>query len=81
LLEASGIATVVIGVAAFRERLQAMSLPRLIITPHLVGRPLGAPGDRMRQREVLLAAFSLLENATQGKSVIELPGRYQFGIT
>lgn len=73
LLEAAGIATVVIGVAAFRDRLAAMSLPRLVVTPHLMGRPLGKPGDQARQRAVLLAAFDLLENAAQGKTVVELP--------
>lgn len=73
LLEAQGIATVVIAVAAFRERLEAMSLPRLVITPHLMGRPLGMPGDAARQRAVLLAALALLENAAQGKAVTVMP--------
>jgi len=72
LLEAAGIATVVIAVAAFHDRLQAMSLPRLVVTPHLMGRPLGMPGDWERQRASLLAAFDLLENAGQGKTVVEL---------
>jgi len=73
LLEADGIATVVIAVTAFRDRLQAMSLPRLVLTPHLMGRPLGMPGDKERQRASLLAAFELLEQATHGKTVVELP--------
>lgn len=72
LLEEGGIATVVIGVAAFRDRLAAMSLPRLVVAPHLMGRPLGAPGDRTRHREILLAAFGLLENAQEGKTIIDM---------
>jgi len=66
------MATVVIGVAAFRDRLTAMSLPRLVVTPHLMGRPLGPPGQRVRQQEVLLAAFGLLAHAQQGKSIVDL---------
>ncbi|HEY3291839.1 MAG TPA: hypothetical protein VGK87_17025 [Anaerolineae bacterium] len=77
MFEAAGIATVVIGVTAFHDRLVAMNLPRLLITPHLFGRPLGAPFDRERQRAVLLAAFDLLETATQGSTVVEFPGKYR----
>jgi hypothetical protein len=72
LLEEAGIATVVIATAIFRDRLEAMSLPRLVLTPHLMGRPLGMPGDIARQRLTLLAACDLLESASQGKSVVEL---------
>lgn len=73
LLEEGGIATVVIGVTAFRDRLAAMSLPRLVITPHLMGRPLGTPNDGRRQREILLAAFDLLANAQHGKTIVKSP--------
>lgn len=66
------MATVVIAVAAFRDRLEAMSLPRLVVTPHLMGRPLGMPGRRDQQRAALMAALDLLENAGQGKTVVEL---------
>ena len=66
------MATVVIGVAAFRARLAAMSLPRLLVTPQLMGRPVGAPNDKTRQREILLAAFTLLTDAQQGKAVVAL---------
>jgi hypothetical protein len=72
LLEEGGIATVVIGVAAFRDRLAAMRLPRLVVTSHLMGRPLGTPQDRTRQREILLTAFDLLEHAQQGETVVAL---------
>lgn len=72
LLEEGGTATVVIGVAAFRDRLAAMGLPRVVVTPHLMGRPLGAPWQQARQQEVLLAAFDLLAHAQQGKTIIDL---------
>jgi hypothetical protein len=71
------MATVVIGVAAYRERMAAMHLPRTVVTPHLMGRPMGAPHDRARQTEVLLAALDLLDRAEQGNTVVELPGSYR----
>ena len=69
LLEAAGIATVIIAVAAFQERLAAMMLPRVVLTPYLMGRPLGMPGNRAQQQASLAAALTLLENATQPEMV------------
>lgn len=77
LLEADGIPTVVIAVKAFLPRLEPMKIPRLVLTSHPMGRPLGAPGDRERQREVLVTALKLLETATQGNTVVELPEPYR----
>ena len=77
LLEEGGIATVTIGIRAFRPRLEAMTLPRGLITPHLMGRTLGAPGDRYRQREAVVAALELLEAAEQPRTFVELPGAYR----
>lgn len=71
------MATVVVAVRAFENRLRAMSLPRVVLTPHLMGRPLGAPGDSARQRATLLAALRLLERATEPGTVIEMPGAYR----
>ena len=71
LLEEAGIATVVIASVVFRDRLEAMSLARLVLTPH--GRPLGMPHARDRQRQTLLAALELLAHAKAGKTVVELP--------
>lgn len=72
LLEEAGIATVIIAVRAFRDQLEAMTLPRVILTPHLMGRPLGAPGDAIKQRATILAALDLLENAKRGGTIVEL---------
>ena len=72
LLEAAGIPTVIAAAKAFRPRMAIMQLPRLLLTPHLIGRPLGLVGDIARQREVLLAAFDLLETAIKGGTVVEL---------
>jgi hypothetical protein len=76
LVEAGGIPTVVIGIRAFRNRLAAMRLPRTIITPHPLGRTLGAPGDHETQTRVIKAAFELLENAKTPGLIVDLPGKY-----
>lgn len=76
-MEAGGIPTVVIGVHAFRDRLVAMRLPRTVITPHPMGRTLGAPMDDETQKQVILAALDLLENAQKPGKIIDLPGRYR----
>jgi len=60
LAEEAGIATVIIAAEIFRERLEAMSVPRLLSTPFWMGRPLGRAGDSETQRKTLLAALALL---------------------
>ena len=76
VFEAAGIATVVIAVAAFGFRMGKMMAPRVVRTPHPLGRPLGAPGDSDRQRHTVLSALKLLENAAGAGSVFDLPGSY-----
>jgi hypothetical protein len=73
LLEEAGIPTVIIAVKAFQKRLEAMHAPRLLITPHLMGRPLGLPRDRVRQRQAIEAALDLLETAVEAGAVREVP--------
>lgn len=74
LLEAAGIATVIVAAKAFRPRMEPMNLPRLLLTPHLMGRPLGLAGDTQTQHAVLQVAFDLLDTATGGGTVIEYSG-------
>jgi len=77
IFEKSGIATVIIAIRAFRDSLKAMTVPRLLITPHLMGRPLGAPGDLDRQRSIIMAALKLLEKAERMGTIIEMTGVYR----
>lgn len=69
LMEASGIPTVVIAVAAFEEPLRKMALPRVLLTPYLLGRPVGPVGDAATQKDVLGTALGLLESA-QGSTMV-----------
>ncbi len=76
LLEDAGIATVIIAVQAFAVRMRMMTLPRVLLTPHLMGRPLGPPGNEARHLETITTAFKLLESATAAGTVETLSGGY-----
>jgi hypothetical protein len=71
LLEDAGIATVIIAVKAFLPRMKAMTLPRVLLTPHLLGRPIGPPNDNVTQRAVLEAALELLATADGPGAILE----------
>ncbi len=70
-LEEAKISTVVIAVKSFESRVRMMSLPRTLLTPNLLGRPLGRPNDDEEQINILKAAFKLLESATENSSVVD----------
>ena len=71
-LEDAGIPTVAVFIRAFRHVAEALTVPRAVITPHLMGRTVGAPGDRRRQREVVDAALGLLVDAEAAGALLEL---------
>lgn len=58
-LESEGIPTV--SISLIREHTAAISPPRALWVPFVLGRPLGVPNDAAFQRRVLLAALGLLE--------------------
>lgn len=70
------MSTVIVAAAAFAERMKMMTLPRVLLTPHPMGRPVGAPGDRTGQRRVLEAALDLLASARSAGTVVMFDGRY-----
>ena len=76
-IEQSGIPTVSVYVASFGHIPKLMSLPRSVITRHPMGRPLGAPGDGERQRQVVETALRLL--AGDEPSIIEMDHSYRPG--
>ncbi|MCP3951955.1 MAG: hypothetical protein GY697_07020 [Desulfobacterales bacterium] len=73
ILEAAGIATVIIATRVFEKRMRMMALPRVLLTPYLMGRPVGPPGNKDAQRASVLAALALLDNAQQVGTVENLP--------
>ena len=70
--EAAGIPTVAFGVQAFKSRMLPMTIPRLVLTLELMGKTLGRPHDKSAQMEYLKTGIGLLENASAGKTLIEL---------
>ncbi len=80
LLEEAEIATVIIAARAFRKRLEALNPPRVLITVHPMGRPVGKPGDPDRQRQVVEAALKLIYEAKGVGAFVDLPEPYSVGI-
>ena len=79
IFEAQGIATVTIVIDAFAHYAAAMRLPRSVITPFPMGRPLGPPGDADTQTAVLRAALELVDSATAGDAVEHVAIPYRPG--
>jgi hypothetical protein len=76
-IEEAGTPTVTVMVRAFRHVAERMALPRTVITSHPMGRPFGPPGDRARHSEVVEAALSLLDDAVEGGTIVEVDGPYR----
>ena len=72
IFESEGLATITFGVRAFKSRMVPMKIPRLVLTPELMGKTLGMPNDVATQRRYLEIGFDLLENASEGNSLVEL---------
>ena len=78
--EEAGIPTVSVFVRAFKHVAEGMNVPRTLLTPHPMGRPLGAAGDRDRQRRVIEAALGLVDSATEGGTIAEFDGVWRPGM-
>lgn len=59
-------------IRAFEHAARRLRVPRVLITPHLMGRTIGPVGDRERQRDVTAAALQLLTTATEPGTVVTL---------
>lgn len=77
--EEAGTPTVAVYIEAFAHYAEAMHLPRTLVAPHPMGRPLGPPGDAKRQREVVEAALGLFDTAVAGGTLERAGGRYRPG--
>jgi len=70
-LEDAGFSTVVL--TPTYEFTRAIGIPRSAAIEHPYGRPVGQVGDKEGQRNVLLAALSVLEKAKRPGEVFHLP--------
>ena len=68
-IEAIGIPTVCVYIAAFRPDAELLKPARTLVTPYLMGRPLGLPHRREQQMAVIHAALDLLETADQAPTI------------
>jgi hypothetical protein len=76
-IEANGIPTVTIYIAAFRDAAVVMRVPRAAVTAFPMGRPLGPPGNAALQRAVLRDALALLKTAREPGTIVELPHEWR----
>ena len=74
-IETAGIPTVGIYISAFSHVPHQMGVSRSLITPNPLGRPLGAPADTKRQRQILEAALDLLNSPEPISQQFPLPYR------
>jgi D-proline reductase (dithiol) PrdB len=79
VFEEAGVSTVCVYIRAFRHQAELLKPPRTLITHHILGRTVGAPGAAERQREVVRAALGLLESAQEPPAIVELPEPYRAG--
>jgi hypothetical protein len=68
MLEERGLATTVL--ALVLPQVEKVRPPRAVMTPFMLGRPLGEPNDPAFQRRVLMQALALLER-TDGPVILE----------
>ncbi len=76
ILEENNLPTVIIATEAFSEKLASMSLPRIVLTPFPMGRPLGKPGNYNQHEIVLKESLKLLKSASSSKSFKKLDIKY-----
>ena len=68
-IEAIGIPTVCVYIEAFRPDAELLKPARTLVTPHLMGRPLGLPHHREQQLAVIRTALRLLETAERAPTI------------
>lgn len=73
-LEENGIPTVIIGSAL--DIVTHCAVPRFLFTDVPLGNPLGIPGDKEMQQQVVDLALSLFESATQPRTMVRAPVRW-----
>ena len=68
-IETIGIPTVCVYIEAFRPDAELLKPARTLVTPHIMGRPLGLPHRREQQLAVIRAALRLLETADHAPAI------------
>lgn len=71
ILEAGGIATVVVGSA--RDVVEHCGVPRFVFTDFPLGNPCGRPYDTAMQDRIVGTALDLLESARHPRTTVQTP--------
>lgn len=71
VLEEAGVSTVAIYIRAFRHHAVNLKVPRVLVTPHLLGRTVGRPRDTQGQRRVVREALRVLERAEAPGTIVD----------
>ena len=72
-MEESGISTVCV---TFRKDIIELARPpRTLSLKFSPGKPLGNPGDKKMQRNIIEAGFDLLQNNINDMTIVDLPFR------
>jgi hypothetical protein len=75
MAEEAGIPTISLGSMA--DRMSYIKPPRALLVKFPRGSMLGEPGNRERQRRIILDALDALKNMTVPGTVLELPYRWK----
>jgi len=70
-LEKSGISTVTLTFT--RELIELVKPPRVLFLKFAPGKPLGHPGDKKMQQDIINAGFELLQREISSMTIVDLP--------
>lgn len=72
VLEEAGISTVAIFIRAFRHQAVNLKVPRVVVTPNILGRTVGKVRDVQGQEKIVRLALRLLEEAQAPGTIWDL---------
>ena len=70
-----------LAVKAFQDVLQSMSLPRVLLTRHPMGRPIGFPGNRDQHIRVITSALEMLTQKEEAPSILHSEEPFLTGLS
>ena len=70
-MEESGISTIT--VTFTRELIELVKPPRVLFLKFAPGKPLGHPGDKKMQQDIINAGFELLQRDISNMTIVDLP--------
>ena len=70
-MEEAGISTVC--VTFIRDLIELVKPPRVLFLKFSAGKPLGRPGDKKMQQDIINAGFDLLQRDIDDMTIVDLP--------